>query len=118
MRSAIGLATLLLPFMSGCGAPAGIEMNSSSAKQDLETLSTARILFGHKSVGQNVIEGLQDLSAELGVSIRILPVNGVPPDDAPGFFHSEIGDNGDPDGKCERFSQLLTRPEKPAYDLA
>src|SRR5690606_18646560 len=38
--------------------------------------------------------------------------------DEPGLFHSEVGENRNPDSKCEVFEQLLDRPERPAYDLA
>src|SRR5690606_3735039 len=58
------------------------------------------------------------LSSELGVPVRIQSIDGLPPDDAPGVFHSEIGANGEPAGKCERFSRLLIRPAQPESDLA
>jgi lysophospholipase L1-like esterase len=87
-------------------------------KANLEALSKARILMGHQSVGRNVIAGLQELATELSVPLRIVVIDGVPPDLEPGVFHSEIGENGDPEGKCEVFSQLLTRPDRPVYDLA
>lgn len=88
------------------------------AKEHLTIVSGARILLGHQSVGRDVLAGLRSLAEETGVDLRIERINGVPPDDQPGLFHSEIGENGDPDGKCEAFAQLLTRPEQPKYDLA
>lgn len=90
----------------------------AAVREDLEAVSRARVLMGHQSVGRNVIAGLQELATELDVPLRILAIDGVPPDSEPGFFHSEIGKNGDPAGKCEVFSQLLNRPDRPAYDLA
>lgn len=93
-------------------------MDMAAVRADLEALSKARVLMGHQSVGRNVIAGLQELATELNVPLRIVVIDGVPPDAEPGFFHSEIGKNGDPDGKCEVFSHLLNRPERPAYDLA
>ena len=74
-------------------------VDMSAVRADLEAVSKARILMGHQSVGRNVIAGLQELAAEVGVPLRIEVIDGVPPDSEPGFFHSEIGRNGDPEGK-------------------
>lgn len=90
----------------------------SAVRADMEAVSKSRILLGHKSVGRNILAGLEALAIETGVPLRIETIDGVPLDSGPGLFHSEIGENGDPDGKCEIFSHLLNRPERPAYDLA
>lgn len=114
----IGIATVL----PGCSRPQEhIEVepvDMAAVRADMEAIAGARILLGHRSVGRNILEGLESLAAETGVPLRIETINGVPPDAEPGVFHSEIGDNGDPEGKCEIFAQLLHRPERPAYDLA
>jgi hypothetical protein len=93
-------------------------VNMESVVRDLSILAEARVLLGHQSVGRNVLEGLEQLAAEAGVSLRILEVNGAPPDSGPGVFHSNIGTNEDPDSKCEMFAQLLSGFGKPEYDLA
>lgn len=106
--------------LAGCSAPPRevASVNIAEVKQDLETVSAARILLGHQSVGRDILAGVQDLAAQAGVALRIEKINGLPPDAEPGLFHSEIGRNGDPDSKCEVFGQLLNRPERPLYDLA
>lgn len=93
-------------------------VDMESVTQDLRVLSEARVLLGHQSVGRNILAGLESLSEEAGVPLRILEVNGAPPDGEPGIFHSNIGENGNPDSKCEMFVQLLTAYGKPEYDLA
>jgi lysophospholipase L1-like esterase len=90
----------------------------SIVSRDMQTIANARILLGHQSVGRNVLAGLKSLSAETGVPLRIVEIDVLPPDDQPGVFHTAIGNNGNPDGKCEVFSLLLTRPEQPKYDVA
>lgn len=115
-------AMTLVGSLAGCSSGGGQEpvtVDISSVRPHLQTLSQARILLGHQSVGRDVLAGLESLAAEAGVPLRIVEIqSGLPPDDAPGVFHSNIGENGDPDGKCEVFGQLLSRPERPAYDLA
>ncbi len=93
-------------------------MSMEAVVQNLRTVSKARILFGHQSVGRNVLAGLTGISQEAGVPLRIAEIDGAPPDGAPGIFHSNIGKNGDPDSKCEVFIRLLTACDEPAYDLA
>jgi hypothetical protein len=109
--------------VAGCAkqpadAPRRRADDESALKADLQKIAGARVLFGHQSVGRDVLGGLTTLSNELQVPLRIVSIDGMPPDDAPGLFHSQIGSNGDPAGKCEVFAGLLTRPERPRYDVA
>lgn len=94
-----------------------ISVQNETLVADLRALSEARILFGHQSVGRNILAGLAELSEENGVPLRVLEITGAPPE-GPGLFHSNIGSNGDPDSKCEMFAELLTAFGEPHYDLA
>jgi hypothetical protein len=87
-------------------------------RRDLETISRARILFGHQSVGRNLLAGLEDLCKSIGVPLRILEIKDAPPDELPGLFHAGIGRNGDPLSKWEHFVRLLDEPSRPSYDIA
>jgi hypothetical protein len=93
-------------------------LDAAALKPQLQALAGARILLGHQSVGRDILAGLESLAAEAGVPLRVLEIEGAPPDTAPGVFHSAIGRNGDPNSKCEIFARLLERPERPTYDLA
>jgi hypothetical protein len=84
---------------------------------DLRAIASARIFFGHRSVGRNVLEGLGALAAEAGVPLNIVEVTGVPPDDGAGLFHANIGQNGDPASKCDAFERLVI-DGAPQYDIA
>lgn len=95
-----------------------IVVDMAAVQKDLQIVSQARILFGHQSVGRNILAGLESLSAETGIPLRIVEIPGAPSDAAPGIFQSNIGTNGDPNSKCEMFARLLTGPERPHYDLA
>lgn len=115
-------AVLAAVGLAGCaGAEHDVQapvVDMTQVKQDLEVLAQARVLLGHQSVGRDVLAGLRSLVSENGAGVRVIDINGTPPDDAPGVFSSHIGQNGDPDSKCEMFSQLLTRPERPQYNVA
>ncbi len=115
-------AVLAAVVLAGCsGAQPDVQappIDMTQVKQDLEVLAQARVLLGHQSVGRDVLAGLRSLVSESGAAVRVIDINGTPPDDAPGVFSSHVGKNGDPDSKCEMFLQLLTRPERPRYDVA
>ena len=72
--------------------------------QALERLSHVSILFGHQSVGGNIIEGMGELADACGTSttnvIELSPEGGV---NGPGFFSFYVGENGDPVGKIRDF---------------
>jgi hypothetical protein len=117
--------TLVFPFtvsiaLVGCSSSREVDtsVNIDEVRKHLKAVSGARILLGHQSVGGDILSGVSALTAEAGVDLRIEEIAGVPSSAGPGLFHSKIGQNGDPDGKCEAFGQLLTRPERPQYDLA
>lgn len=119
------VATLVL-ILAGCGQhdgktamreASGSSEDMESVIENLRTIAKARVLFGHQSVGRNILAGLEALSEEAGVPLRILEITGVPPN-GPGILHAYIGQNGDPESKIEMFVRLLTASGKPGYDIA
>ncbi|MDN5849699.1 MAG: hypothetical protein L0H63_08690 [Nitrococcus sp.] len=88
-----------------------------SIAENMRTIAKARVLFGHHSVGRNILAGLESLSKEAGVPLRIVEISGAPPN-GPGIFHTNIGQNRDPVSKTEMFEWLLTANGKPQYDIA
>jgi len=70
----------------------------------LQTLSRQRVFFGHQSVGKNILEGLDDLSHEAGVPLRIEENGSL---SAPGVVHAYLGQNTKPASKIEAFSRAL-----------
>jgi lysophospholipase L1-like esterase len=125
---AMGFRRSLLPALAGlavalasCSSPQPEvkSVNVAEAKQNLEIVAAARILLGHQSVGRDVLAGVKSLADETGVALRIEEIpGGLPTDDGPGLFHARIGKNGDPESKCQAFGSLLSRTERPRYDLA
>ena len=76
---------------------------------DLERVGAARVYFGHQSVGANILQGLEDLQADLGQPvIRVAPPGAFDVGGGRGaFLHSAIGRNERPDSKCEDFRRVL-----------
>ncbi len=79
-----------------------------AVRYDLLTLAEARVFFGHQSVGQNVIDGLKDLS----VINNVTQLRWLPPEKATetseGFFaDAYVGENHKPHLKCDAFKAVL-----------
>ena len=76
--------------------------------QEMNSLATQRIFFGHQSVGQNIVNGLKDI-LRVHPTIRLNIGEGSRPEDLrkPGFFHAEIGKNFDPISKIDHFGKIL-----------
>lgn len=70
-------------------------------------LSNMQMLFGHQSVGRNVMSGMRELArSDSSVRVQIAPLaEGALT--APGFLHFEVGTNGDPDSKGAAFAQTV-----------
>jgi hypothetical protein len=113
----VGLLALaaLAPALSACREGSTMEPLNISRQRlravppdRWEALADRKIFFGHQSVGQNVVDGLRDILAdmpELRIDIR---ETSDPRDfDRPVFAHSTVGRNGDPEGKIDHFRTLL-----------
>lgn len=111
-RRSLLLATALSPVLAACNARSKeaplVAMDMTVVKADLLSLSQARILFAHQSVGRNILDGVRDLARDSGVTLRIerLEEGAAAPAGA-GLFDVQLGSNGDPDTKIAAFARLL-----------
>jgi hypothetical protein len=85
-------------------------------KGQLESISRARVYFGHQSVGYNVVQGLAELAAEAGVPLRIFEISDSLRDAPTGFLHGRVGRNTDPVSKLESFRRTVA--SAPGVDVA
>lgn len=77
--------------------------------QDLTDVKSKKILFGHQSVGQNMIDNIPALYSSFGVSPPTILSNLTQINSAPGGFFAEfyVGANGDPFGKIDDFDSTV-----------
>lgn len=84
---------------------------STIGEEDLARASTVNLFFGHMSVGNNVLQGIERVFTQKGLAQpEILQVE--PGDPAPQlgegvFVHALIGENRDPLGKLANFDAAL-----------
>ena len=89
----------------------------------LEAAARTRVFFGHRSVGTNVLDGLDEVYRTKGVAaptVLELDVN-APPEDLPEgglMLHGRIGDNGNPRQKLANFDTAMRAGVGDVVDVA
>ncbi|HUQ74285.1 MAG TPA: SGNH/GDSL hydrolase family protein [Burkholderiales bacterium] len=78
-----------------------------SLHDELARIAGERIYFAHQSVGGNILEGLQELSAAAGVPVRIMEAPSASKLGGPGVGHIFVAENGDPLLKLRNFKSAL-----------
>ena len=76
--------------------------------EQLLNLRTKKIFFGHQSVGDNIVQGIEDLKAE-DSRLQLNVVNSRHPEQVaePALVESHIGHNEDPQSKNEAFAAIV-----------
>lgn len=112
------VASCVLSFGAAVSAPArgeGIVADHTWVARELsqESLDRARrleILFGHQSVGDNVLDGMSALAEEDASRFEFERATDVEPswfDEHSGILDFYVGDNGDPMGKIDHFHRRV-----------
>lgn len=82
-------------------------------------LRTQRIYFGHQSVGENVLAGLQwVLDRKPQIGLRVIAASQPGAFTEPGLIHGPIGENGDPLSKIGGFDTVVRGPDGAQLDVA
>jgi len=115
-------AALLLGCAEGSGPHdlgGQMAVSHTVSKAALETLKGKRVFFGHQSVGQNIVQGLEELCAEEPATCLRIVTGGSEPDlEEPGLLHSKLGRNRQPESKLEAFQKALEAGLGQKADLA
>ncbi len=78
-----------------------------------------KIYFGHQSVGENILQGIREISAESSeYHLEIVEAEGSRIFDRPGIFHSRVGQNTFPYSKLEAFSNIVRQGVGNHIDMA
>jgi len=91
------------------GATTTVHSATDDAKlhSDLERVAHKRILFGHQSVGLNIIEGIQQLSAKTGVPVNLTEVKSANEVKPATFGHTFIAENEKPFMKLDSLEKAM-----------
>jgi hypothetical protein len=101
------------------GAPASAaDGTDAGLREDLESLARRAVIFGHQSVGMNILDGLAQLSSRGGVPLRIVDVSAAPAAPPGTLAHLFVPENGKPGTKLESFARTLGSLPPGGADIA
>lgn len=104
----------------GCGEAILEEKMMASTVQisaaEWQALAQKRVVFGHQSVGQNILDGVQALAAQANISLPI--VKSRTPVASNGIIHFFVGQNEDPLSKLKDFAGTLESGAAQGADIA
>jgi len=82
-------------------------------------LAEKKIFFGHKSVGYNIIDGIEDILDECKhIKLNIVEARDPAEFDLPIFAHSQVGRNTDAVSKIESFTNIMDAGVGNKVDIA
>ncbi|MEJ2620704.1 MAG: hypothetical protein P8163_10690 [Candidatus Thiodiazotropha sp.] len=92
---------------------------SEQLRADLQTVKHARVFFGHQSVGNNIISGLQQLARQAQLDLNILDLDTDQIEGQPiAFVHGSIGENQKPMSNCRDFERIIDQQLSDKIDFA
>jgi lysophospholipase L1-like esterase len=112
-RRRIGGTALLLAGALGChdaGPARGPALPTLASVSDSQwaALATAKIYFGHQSVGRNILAGVQEILAQNPrIKLRIVESTDPAGVSGPALVHTDLGNNGYPQIKAAEFESQL-----------
>lgn len=104
---------LFLAFAVGAGTATGADAAGGDAtlRAEIERISRWRIYFGHQSVGDNLLEGIEDISRSAGVAVNIASASTASGVGPATLGHVRVPENGKPLQKLEAFERAMgTQP--------
>ncbi|MCU7932419.1 MAG: hypothetical protein KZQ90_16580 [Candidatus Thiodiazotropha sp. (ex Codakia rugifera)] len=111
----------LIVLLSGCQSSneEGLFIMPQHLAKDLETLASARVFFGHQSVGNNIIDGLESIARDVqDVDLSIMDFHSFSESAGGCLVHSRVGKNAEPRSKCVDFGQIIDQKLSGMIDYA
>jgi len=104
----------MFAMMAGCdNASKQTNAMMSSEKlsdQEVSSLLSKRIFFGHKSVGDNILDGIrEEMASDPRLSLNLVKSENPETVTGPALIEAHIGDNGNPSSKNQAFARILNQ---------
>jgi hypothetical protein len=128
VKAGIVVALVLFLLAGGCSTDknsSGEIMNSeidalakSLSEKSLDSFGQKRILFGHQSVGEDIINGLKELfkTQYKDRQLNITEFANSKPD-SPGLYHFHVGKNRNPELKINHFKEVILNGAGNDFDI-
>lgn len=86
---------------------AGAQGVTPATRADLQTLSKHKVFFGHQSVGDNLLEGLQRVAKEAQVPLNVKLTDGSGRLEGAVIAHTHVAENTQPLKKLQSFERAM-----------
>lgn len=93
-----------------------MSITTQISESQWQALGKKRVVFGHQSVGYNILKGIEQLTAQDGVKVAINKQRSAPTEN--GISHFNIGENGDPKSKINDFAAAINAGAAQGVDVA
>ncbi len=114
------ITVTMLVLSSGCKESklkeTAMAVTTQVNESEWQALGKKRVVFGHQSVGLNILNGIEQLAARDGVKIDIHAQPTIPA--LPGINHFLVGRNGDPTSKILDFAAAIDAGAAQGADIA
>jgi hypothetical protein len=114
--AAAALAVMIIGSLAGCKEHVTMQNVPAPSAADWQELDKLRVVFGHQSVGYNLMAGVEALRKEQRQPLAIAETR--QPLTRPGIHHFTVGHNGDPRGKLADFDALMRGGVAASTDIA
>ncbi|MCU7876152.1 MAG: hypothetical protein KZQ84_04995 [Candidatus Thiodiazotropha sp. (ex Lucinoma borealis)] len=122
MKASFGPAlAFFMVLLSGCQSSneEGSFIMPQNLAKDLETFASARVFFGHQSVGNNILDGLESIAQDVqDVDLSIMDFNSFSESAGGCLVHSRVGNNAEPLSKCVDFGRIIDQELSGKIDYA
>ena len=99
-----------------CGSDKSRIEPMQTVSVDWSAIGGKKVVFGHQSVGANILDGVRDLSRAADVRYSIQESRLAPT--APGITHFKVGQNGDAMSKIQDFAAAVDGGAAAGADVA
>jgi lysophospholipase L1-like esterase len=83
---------------------------AESTDRQIRSLSTQKVFFGHQSVGDNIIQGIREITAaDSSRKLNIIESTNPEAVDGPVFVEGHVGQNTDPQSKNADFLAIMNQ---------
>jgi hypothetical protein len=112
----VAVAILALPGCNKSNHEEKLMTTTQISTPEWQALEKKRVVFGHQSVGYNILDGVTRLANRDGAKIDIHEQRTAPT--AQGISHFTIGKNGDPMSKIQDFAAAIDAGAAQGADIA
>lgn len=109
-------AVVTAVMIAGCGERVSMQTVPAPSAADWQELERLRVVFGHQSVGYNLMAGVELLRKEQHQPLTVTETR-MPPSQ-PGIHHFTVGRNGEPLTKLADFDTVMRRGVAASADVA